>query len=72
MKNEIAQRKSVRTFTTKLTQNSIGGFNDNTKSQKFIRLCDDLNIELHDETATSLNGDKESILKDFFECLRII
>lgn len=72
LKNEIAQRKSVRTFTTKLTQDSIGGFNDNTKSQKFIRLCDDLNIELHDGTAINSNGDKESILKDFFECLRII
>jgi len=72
LKTEISQRKSVRTFTTKLTQDSIGGFNDTTKSQKFIRLCDDLNIELHDGTATNSNGDKESILKEFFECLKLI
>lgn len=72
LKNDISQRKSVRTFTTKLTQDSIGGFDDTTKSQKFIRLCDDLNIELHDGTAANSNGDKESILKDFFECLKII
>ena len=72
LKNEISQRKSVRTFTTKLTQDNIGGFNDTTKSQKFIRLCNDLNIELHDGTTTNSNGDKESILKEFFECLRII
>ena len=72
LKTEISQRKSVRTFTTKLTQNSIGGFNDTTKSQKFIRLCDDLNIELHDGATTNSNGDKESILKEFFECLKLI
>lgn len=72
LKTEISQRKSVRTFTTKLTRDNIGGFNDIIKSQKFIRLCDDLNIELHDSTVTNSNGDKESILKDFFECLRII
>lgn len=72
LKTEISQRKSVRTFTTKLTQDNIGGFNDATKSQKFIRLCDDLNIELHDGTTTNSNGDKESILKEFFECLKLI
>lgn len=72
LKTEISQRKSVRTFTTKLTQDSIGGFNDTAKSQKFIRLCDDLNIELHDGTAANSNGDKESILKEFFECLKLI
>lgn len=72
LKTEIAQRKSVRTFTTKLTQDGINGFNDTTKSQKFIRLCDDLNIELHDGATTNSNGDKESILKDFFECLKLI
>lgn len=72
LKTEISLRKSVRTFTTKLTLDSIGGFNDTAKSQKFIRLCDDLNIELHDGTAANSNGDKESILKDFFECLKLI
>lgn len=72
LKTEISQRKSVRTFTTKLTQDSIGGFNDTAKSQKFIRLCDDLNIELHDGTAANSNGDKESILREFFECLKLI
>lgn len=72
LKTEISQRKSVRTFTTKLTQDSVGGFNDTEKSQKFIRLCDDLNIELHDGIATNSNGDKESILKEFFECLNLI
>lgn len=72
LKDLIAQRKSVRTFTTKLTQDKIGGFDIAAKSQKFIRLCDDLNIELHDNGASNSNGDKESILKDFFDCLKEI
>ena len=72
LKTEISQKKSVRTFTTKLMQDSIGGFNDATKFQKFDRLCDDLNIELHDGTAANSKGDQESILKEFFECLKLI
>lgn len=72
LKTQIAKRKSVRTFTTTLSQSSIGGFNENVKQQKFIRLCDDLNIELHDNGASSSAGDKESILRDFFDCLKDI
>ena len=72
LKTEISQRKSVRTFTTKLMQDSIGGFDDPTKSKKFVRLCDDLNIELHDGAARISTGDRESILKDFFDCLESI
>lgn len=69
LKDVIAKKKSVRTFTTTLVQGNIGGFGDATKAQKFTRLCDDLNIELHDNSASNSNGDKESILKDFFDCL---
>ena len=72
LKTEISQRKSVRTFTTKLMQDGIGGFDDPTKSQKFVRLCDDLNIGLHAGTAANSTGDRESILKEFFECLKLI
>ena len=72
LKDAIVQRKSVRTFTINLMQSNIGGFEDVTKSQKFIRLCEDLNIELHDGNDSNSNGDRESILKDFFECLKEI
>jgi hypothetical protein len=72
LKDEISSRKSVRTFTTKLAQHGIGGFGDAAKSQKFVRVCDDLNIELHDATSANSNGDKESILNEFFECLKEI
>lgn len=72
LRNEIAQKKSIRTFVQKLNQEKINGFDNDTKFRKFIRLCDDLNIELHDNNNTNSNGDKESILKDFFDCLKII
>ncbi|MCL5411917.1 MAG: hypothetical protein M1150_04270 [Patescibacteria group bacterium] len=72
LKKEIAEKKSVRTFTTKLSKEKIVDFDDVIKLQKFTRLCDDLNIELHDGAVPNSNGDKESILKEFFECLKLI
>ena len=72
LQTEISQKNSVRTFTRKLKQDGIGGFNEATKFKKFDRLCDDLNIDLHDGSAAPSPGDQESILKDFFECLESI
>ena len=72
LKTEFSQKKGVRTFTTKLMKDGIGEFDDPTKSKKFVRLCDDLNIELHDGAARISTGDRESILKDFFDCLESI
>ena len=72
LKTEISQKKGVRTFTRKLMEDGIGGFNDATKFKKFDRLCDDLNIDLHDGSAAPSTGDQESTLKDFFDCLESI
>ena len=72
LKEKISQRKSVRTFTTKLKEENVGGFENVEKFNKFIRLCDDLNIELHDTSTTRSRGDEESIINDFFDCLREI
>lgn len=72
LKDDISKRKGVRTFTVTLAGLKINGFDEKTKYDKFIRLCDDLNIELHDNSSSNSNGDKESILKDFFECLKLI
>jgi wobble nucleotide-excising tRNase len=66
------RRKSVRSFVVKLNELQISGFHESTKFQKFTRLCDDLCIELHDNGSVISNGDKQSILKDFFECIEII
>ncbi|KKP68450.1 MAG: hypothetical protein UR68_C0016G0010 [Candidatus Roizmanbacteria bacterium GW2011_GWA2_35_19] len=72
LKDLIVDRKSIRSFVTKLKELSINDFNTDPKFNKFIRLCDDLNIELHDNGSSTTNGNKESILKDFFEDIKII
>jgi wobble nucleotide-excising tRNase len=72
LKDDISQKKSIRTFTATLSRSSIGNFNDSSKLTKFTRLCNDLNIELHDNNNSNSNGDKASILNDFFECLESI
>jgi wobble nucleotide-excising tRNase len=72
LKNEIAQKMSVRTFVNKMNQEKVSGFDEKGKFSKFTRLCDDLNIELHDNNSINSSGDKESILKDFFDCLKEI
>ena len=72
LKDLIQARKSVRSFVDKLKELSVNDFNTDPKFNKFTRLCDDLNIELHDNGATSTNGNRESILKDFFDVIKII
>jgi len=69
---EIQSKKSIRTFTTKLAKEAINNFHQEAKFKKMIRLCDALNIELHDGQSHNSPGDNESILKDFFECLTIM
>jgi wobble nucleotide-excising tRNase len=72
LKELIVARKSIRSFVTKLKELATNGFDSDEKFNRFIRLCDDLCIELHDNGSSSTNGNKESILKDFFECLKNI
>lgn len=67
LSEHIANKRSVRTFVLHLqSRYTENDFN------RLSRLCDDLNIELHDNTLTNSNGDHEAILKDFFTCLEII
>lgn len=72
LKEEIEKNKSIRTFTGTLNEKKINNFDVAEKFQRFSRLCDDLNIELHDNATTNSSGDKESILKDFFVCIKEI
>ncbi|WP_281298973.1 AAA family ATPase [Flavobacterium limnophilum] len=67
LEEAIKQRKSVRTFTTTLESKY-----SQSDYSKLLRLCNDLNIELHDNNAQPSEGDHASILRDFFECLEII
>lgn len=72
LKDDVKNRKSVRSFTLTLGAAKINGFDEATKQSLFIRLCNDLNIEMHDGATQNSNGDKESIIKDFFTCLKAI
>lgn len=67
LEDAIKSRKSVRTFTTTLEEKY-----PKEDYYKLLRLCNDLNIELHDNDSDPSNGDHGSILRDFFECLEII
>lgn len=67
LEDAIKSRKSVRTFTTSLEDKY-----PTEDYNKLLRLCDDLNIELHDNDSDPSNGDHGSILRDFFECIEII
>ncbi len=67
LQDAINLHKSVRTFTLTLQSK----YEDAT-FQKLLRLCNDLNIELHDTPAVNSDGDHESILRDFFSCLELI
>ena len=60
-------RSSIRTFAENV-------YNKDTPHYKeFIRLCNDLQVPLHDNgNITQSEGDKESILKDFFKILENI
>ncbi|WP_163381763.1 AAA family ATPase [Cyclobacterium sp. SYSU L10401] len=67
LEDAIKSRKSVRTFTTSLEDKY-----PTEDYNKLLRLCDDLNIELHDNDSDPSNGDHGSVLRDFFECIEII
>jgi len=67
LQTAINSRGSVRTFTQTLQSKY-----DGATFQKLLRLCTDLNIELHDSPANTSKGDHESILRDFFDCLELI
>jgi wobble nucleotide-excising tRNase len=67
LETEIAMKKSIRTFSEKIFSASLD------KKTSFLRLCDDLHIELHDnQSVENTYGDKDSILRDFFMCLKEI
>ncbi|MDO8469163.1 MAG: AAA family ATPase [Candidatus Peribacter sp.] len=77
-----SKKQGPRTFVEVLANEKIGGFEGtgnraefvpaNEKAKCFIRLCDDLNIELHDNNQVKSDGDQQSILRDFFACVQSI
>lgn len=65
--NRENPRASIRTYADEVYDK------ENQDYKNFIRLCDDLQIPLHDNSIPeSSNGDKKSTLQDFFKVLEKI
>jgi wobble nucleotide-excising tRNase len=72
LEDEINKRKSIRTFVTKLNELEINSFGSAPKFKDFIMLCDNLNIELHENNLTNDDGNGISILSEFLKLIKQI
>ncbi|MGI8893050.1 MAG: AAA family ATPase [Bacteroidia bacterium] len=72
MQDEISQNKSIRSFTNKLKELAINGFDNEPKYKAFIFLCDNLNIELHDSPFRNDGGNAKTILVEFLKLIKQI
>ncbi|MEJ0105189.1 MAG: hypothetical protein WDO19_22690 [Bacteroidota bacterium] len=70
--DEINSKSSIRSFVEKLKELSINHFNNNSKYKEFIMLCDNLNIELHDNSFTNDGHNSISVLNDFLKLIKRI
>lgn len=70
--DESASKLSIRSFVEKLKALAINDFDKNSKYKEFIMLCDNLNIELHDNTFTNDGNNAISVLNDFLKLLKRI
>lgn len=68
----IDKRGSIRSFTDKLSELKINDFDNPPKYNEFISLCDNLNIELHDNKMTNEGGNSLSVLADFLKLIKQI
>ena len=68
----IASSGSIRSFTEKLKELAINDFDKTPKYNSFISLCDNLNIELHDNTMTNEGGNALIVLGDFLKLIKQI
>ena len=72
LEDEINTRKSVRTFVDKLKIISQNDFEKVPKHKKFIDLCDNLNIELHNNTFRNEGQNAQTVLGDFLNLIKEI
>ncbi|MBU2996644.1 AAA family ATPase [Cellulophaga baltica] len=72
LKEDIKSRKSIRTFTETLKSNNVNQFETQNKFSQIINLCDDLNIELHNNELKNEGENGINVLQDFIKCLEII
>jgi len=72
LEDEINSRKSVRSFVEKLRNLAINDFEKVPKQKEFIFLCDNLNIELHDNGLKNEGQNAHDILGDFLKLIKQI
>lgn len=72
LEDVINLKKSVRSFVDKLKTLEINDFNETPKYNDFIFLCDNLNIELHDNGLTNEGQNAHNILGDFLKLIKQI
>lgn len=70
--DETASKLSIRSFVEKLKELQINEFDNNTKYREFIMLCDNLNIELHDNSFSNDGQNAISVLNDFLKLIKRI
>jgi hypothetical protein len=72
LETEIALKKSIRSFVDKLKDLSINGFTNEPTYRQFIDLCNNLNIELHDNAFTNEGQNAYDVLGDFLRLIKQI
>ena len=72
LEDEINTRKSIRSFVMKLKNIAINDFDKTPKYNEFIFLCDNLNIELHDNGLTNEGQNANDVLRDFLKLIKQI
>jgi wobble nucleotide-excising tRNase len=72
LESEIALKKSIRSFVDKLKDLSINEFTNEPTYRQFIDLCDNLNIELHENAFTNEGQNAHDVLGDFLRLIKQI
>ncbi len=70
MEEEIKNRKSIRSFVEKLKVLSINDFEKTPKQKEFLFLCDNLNIELHDDTLKNEGQNAYDVMGNFLKLIK--
>jgi wobble nucleotide-excising tRNase len=69
LEDEINSRRSIRSFVEKLRTIPQNDFDQVPKYKAFIDLCDNLNIELHNNTLKNEGQNARAVLNDFLKLI---
>ena len=72
LEEDINQNKSIRSYVDRLNHLAVNQFDNIVKHKNFIFLCDNLNIELHDNSLKNEGKNTISVLADFLTLIKEI